>query len=131
MSMYHHLRIARPVNDLARTRTMYARGLGLQLLASFRDHEGFDGVMLGKPGEQHHFEFTQCRRHAVRPSPTHEDLLVFYITEPTEWRTACADMETAGFRPVASFNPYWDVHGRTFEDPDGYRVVLQNASWLP
>jgi hypothetical protein len=30
---------------------------------------------------------------------------------------------------VQSFNPYWDQHGKTFEDPDGYRVVLQNAAW--
>jgi len=30
---------------------------------------------------------------------------------------------------VASFNPYWERAGRTFEDPDGYRVVFQNSSW--
>ncbi len=30
---------------------------------------------------------------------------------------------------VASFNPYWDACGQTFEDPDGYRIVLQNAEW--
>ena len=24
---------------------------------------------------------------------------------------------------------YWERHGLTYEDPDGYRVVLQNASW--
>jgi YycE-like protein len=30
---------------------------------------------------------------------------------------------------VKSFNPYWDGNGCTFEDPDGYRVVLQNAAW--
>ncbi|WP_416171653.1 hypothetical protein [Haematobacter missouriensis] len=34
-----------------------------------------------------------------------------------------------GHEPVPSFNPYWDRGGRTFEDPDGYRVVLQNAAW--
>lgn len=38
-------------------------------------------------------------------------------------------MKDAGFEPVASFNSYWDESGRTFEDPDGYRVVLQQASW--
>ena len=38
-------------------------------------------------------------------------------------------MLAAGFRPVSSYDPYWDVHGRTFEDVDGYRVVLQNAAW--
>jgi hypothetical protein len=38
-------------------------------------------------------------------------------------------LERAGYAPVAAFNPYWDRRGRTFEDPDGYRVVLQCASW--
>jgi hypothetical protein len=32
-----------------------------------------------------------------------------------------------GFTPVKSWNPYWDDRGRSFEDPDGYRVVIQNA----
>jgi hypothetical protein len=32
----------------------------------------------------------------------------------------------AGFVPVSAVNPYWDRDGVTFEDPDGYRVVLQN-----
>jgi hypothetical protein len=40
-------------------------------------------------------------------------------------------MGTAGFEAVTSTNPYWDVHGRTFQDPDGYRVVLQQEGWNP
>jgi hypothetical protein len=35
----------------------------------------------------------------------------------------------AGFRRVAPFNPYWEVRGRTYEDADGYRIVLQQAEW--
>jgi len=54
---------------------------------------------------------------------------VFYIPDHGEWDATCAQMVTAGFRQVPSFNPYWDVAGRTFEDPDGYRVVLQNDAW--
>ena len=38
-------------------------------------------------------------------------------------------MEEAGYVAVPSLNPYWDRRGRTFEDPDSYRVVLQNAAW--
>ncbi|WP_420360213.1 hypothetical protein [Agrobacterium vitis] len=30
---------------------------------------------------------------------------------------------------ITSYNPYWDNLGKTFEDPDGYRVVLQNSAW--
>lgn len=40
-------------------------------------------------------------------------------------------MQAAGFAPVPSVNPYWDRQGATFEDPDGYRVVLQNGEWKP
>ena len=38
-------------------------------------------------------------------------------------------MSAAGFAAVSSFNPYWDVRGRTYQDPDGYRVVLQGEAW--
>jgi catechol 2,3-dioxygenase-like lactoylglutathione lyase family enzyme len=125
------MRIARPVTDLARAQAMYAQGLGLALLARFDDHEGFDGAILGLPGAAYHFEFTCCRRHAVVPAPTVEDLLVLYLPDSAEWQRACARMEEAGFAPVASFNPWWDRQGRTFADPDGYRIVLDHAAWTP
>jgi hypothetical protein len=108
---------------------MYSRGLGLHVVGNFQDHEGFDGVMLGLAGAGYHFEFTYCRTHPITPTPTPEDLAVFYIAEIREWENTCANMLAAGFKQVASLNPYWDVHGRTFEDYDGYRVVLQNADW--
>jgi catechol 2,3-dioxygenase-like lactoylglutathione lyase family enzyme len=127
--MLHHLRIARPVTDLARTTDMYRRGLGLRVIDSFADHDGFDGVMLGVAGADYHFEFTRARKHAVRPAPTVEDLVVFYLPSASEWRAACASMMAAGFRQVPAFNPFWETHGRTYEDPDGYRIVLQRADW--
>jgi len=124
-----HLRIARPVSDLARSADMYCRGLGLRVLGSFENHAGFDGVMLGFAGSSYHFEFTHCRSHPVAPTPTAEDLVVFYIPVAPEWQAACRSMLAAGFKQVASFNPYWDVQGRTFEDMDGYRIVLQHGEW--
>lgn len=124
-----HLRIARPVSDIELTRDMYCRGLGLIVLGSFEDHDGFDGVMLGLPGANYHFEFTCSRKHAVRPTPTVEDLAVFYMPAAAEWQARCAAMEAAGFRQVGSHNPYWETKGRTYEDRDGYRIVLQQAQW--
>ncbi|HEX5685944.1 MAG TPA: VOC family protein [Ideonella sp.] len=124
-----HLRLARPVTHLARSVALYRDGLGLNVLGSFEDHEGFDGVMLGQPGAGHHFEFTCSRNHPVPPTPTPEDLVVLYLPDAAEWRMACERMQAVGFLPVPSFNPYWDERGRTFVDPDGYRVVLQNAGW--
>jgi hypothetical protein len=54
---------------------------------------------------------------------------VFYLPGEGEWQQTLSRMMAAGYEPVASFNPYWDRAGRTFQDPDGYRVVLQNARW--
>jgi len=38
-------------------------------------------------------------------------------------------MKAIGYEPIKSYNPYWEERGVTFEDPDGYRIVLQNAAW--
>ena len=127
MSM--HLRIARPVANLTESVGMYTTGLGLEVLGSFKDHEGFDGTMLGSKGAGFHFEFTFCKEHPVQPSPTREDLLVFYEPEPEAWDHRCHAVLAAGFKEVESFNPYWAERGRTFEDPDGYRLVIQQATW--
>lgn len=121
------LRIARPVSSLERSASMYRAGLGLRELGRFADHEGFDGVMLGDPALPYHFEFTHCRSHPVTPAPTAEDLAVFYIPGREEWERRCAAMLAAGFREVPPFNPYWARRGRTFEDPDRYRVVLEQS----
>jgi catechol 2,3-dioxygenase-like lactoylglutathione lyase family enzyme len=123
------LRIARPSDDLDALLRFYAAGLGFDILFRFEDHEGFDGVMLGKPDWPYHFEFTHARGHRAGRAPTRDNLLVFYFPDDGDWHGAVQRMRDAGFEPVTSFNPYWDRQGRTFEDPDGYRVVLQQAAW--
>ena len=123
------LRVARPTDHLEEVVRFYTDGLGLSRLGSFEDHDGFDGVMLGVPGATYHLEFTRKRGHTAGPAPTQDNLLVFYLPDRDTWQRAVDRMMAAGYDPVPSFNPYWDRAGRTFEDSDGYRVVLQNASW--
>jgi catechol 2,3-dioxygenase-like lactoylglutathione lyase family enzyme len=123
------LRVARATDDLDGLLPFYRDGLGLGVLYRFEDHDGFDGVMLGRTGAPYHFEFTRARGHGVGKAPTRDNLLVFYLPEEDAWRAAVARMRDAGFAPVPAFNPYWDRDGVTFEDPDGYRVVLQRAAW--
>jgi catechol 2,3-dioxygenase-like lactoylglutathione lyase family enzyme len=127
--MNPHLRVARPTDDLERVVKMYREGLGFEILGSFADHDGFDGVMLGIPGEGYHLEFTHQRDHLAGRAPTEDNLLVFYLPDRGEWIARCEQMLRAEFTDVRSFNPYWEKQGRTFEDPDGYRVVIQNAVW--
>jgi hypothetical protein len=108
---------------------MYCNGLGFAVLGRFQGHNGFDGVILGPAGGEYHLEFTCEKGHSAARAPTEENLLVFYVPDPDEWRMRCGCMHAAGFKSVASRNPYWDRQGRTFEDPDGYRVVIQQGNW--
>jgi len=123
------LRVARPTDDIEALPPFYRDGLGLDVLYRFADHDGFDGIMLGNQGAPYHFEFTKAHGHVVGRAPTQDNLLVFYLPAVEEWQAAVDRMEAVGFPAVPAFNPYWDQHGRTFEDPDGYRVVIQNAAW--
>ncbi|RTL13181.1 MAG: VOC family protein [Neisseriaceae bacterium] len=124
------LRIAHPVTNLEQSAIMYCNGLDLEIIGSFEDHLGFDGVILGKNGLPYHFEMTYCKNHPIIPSPTKEDLIVLYISDLTEWQYRCKLLLESGFTSVESFNPYWTKHGETFQDHDGYRIVLQNARWI-
>lgn len=108
---------------------MYRIGLGFAVIGQFVDHQGFDGVILGHADHPYHLEFTTKRGHAAGDAPSPDHLLVFYVPDADEWRARCAGMIAAGFRDVPSFNPYWDVDGRTFEDVDHHRVVLQRSAW--
>lgn len=124
-----HLRVARPTDNLEAVVRFYRDGLGFEVLFDFKDHGGFDGVMLGVPGAAYHLEFTHKAGHTAGKAPTEDNLLVFYLPDLEEWKRAVARLQSCGYQPVSAFNPYWDRLGKTFEDPDGYRVVLQNAQW--
>jgi catechol 2,3-dioxygenase-like lactoylglutathione lyase family enzyme len=123
-----HLRVARPSDDLAAVVKFYRDGLGFEVLYEFEGHDGFDGVMLGHKGAAYHLEFTHKAGHNAGRAPTADNLLVFYLPDADEWKRGIGRLQNTGYTAVKSFNPYWDRAGKTFEDPDGYRVVLQNAS---
>jgi catechol 2,3-dioxygenase-like lactoylglutathione lyase family enzyme len=124
------LRVARPSSNFERLLPFYRDGLGFEVIGGFEDHNGWDGIMLGHPGWPYHLEFTRHHDGEVAPrAPSPDNLLVFYIEDATEWRAALTRMFDAGLAQVSSVNPYWDAHGATFEDPDGYRVVLYHGSW--
>lgn len=129
MHLTTKLRVARPTDDLEPLVRFYRDGLGLRELYRFGGHGDFDGVMLGLPGAPYHLEFTKAHGHHVGRAPTADNLLVFYLPEERAWNDAVARMKRCSYAPVRSFNPFWDERGVTFEDPDGYRVVLQRAAW--
>ena len=123
------LRIARPSEDLKSCIRFYADGLGMDVLSEFEDHDGFDGIVLGGVGFPWHLEFTRNRGHVSGPAPGMDNLLVFYCENSSIVDLIANQMALAGFHPVVSSNPYWDEAGLTFEDHDGYRIVLCSKSW--
>ena len=98
--------------------------------ASIRTIEGFgdDGVMAALREAFSREHALQCGYCTPGMLVTARDI-VLRLPDVAEWTEAVQRMRNAGFAPVAAFNPYWDHNGVTFEDPDGYRVVLQNAAW--
>jgi catechol 2,3-dioxygenase-like lactoylglutathione lyase family enzyme len=117
-------RVARPTDRLEEVRRFYCDALGLEEIGSFRDHAGYDGVMLGVPERDFHLEFTTHIEGSPCPAPSRDNLLVFYLANRAAVDEVAARMRAHGHVPVTSENPYWSDKGLTFEDPDGWRVVF-------
>lgn len=95
------------------------------MIYRFHSHSGYDGVMLGLPGTEYHLEFTSHVEGSPCPAPTQDNLLVLYFDSGAHMAEAVERLAAAGHEPVGAENPYWaEVGAFTFEDPDGWRVVL-------
>ncbi|MFB6889917.1 VOC family protein [Kitasatospora sp. NPDC056327] len=125
-----HVRVARPSRDLAAAERFYAGALGLAVL--WRSTERVSGehdlLMVGPSGGGWHFELTRDPERPVEPVPTADDLFVVYLGAPVD-DALVRRLEEAGGTRVAAHNPYWDEHGVTVADPDGYRLVLCTRTW--
>jgi catechol 2,3-dioxygenase-like lactoylglutathione lyase family enzyme len=124
------MRVARPTADLDRIRSFYEHVVGLPLLWSFVDHDGFDGAIFGLPDERAQLEIVRSP-HGDVPAPTNEDVLVLYQSDTSAADNLVARLRRAGAVEVSddpTLNPYWPRHGaRTFSDPDGYRLIVAPA----
>lgn len=127
-----HLRIARPTQDLQRIRDFYVDGLGMSVLYEGEarlDERHWELLMCGFQESSWHLEFTRSRPHTVLPSPTSEDLLVFYLDDQADVDAAVESLRRYGGTVVPAENPYWDEGGLTLVDPDGYRLVVTTRRW--
>lgn len=120
------LRIGRPTNNLKEITKMYVDGLGFKVIGGFDNHEDFSGRMVGHPNHLYHLEFTTHSTEKAGSAPSPENLLIFYFPDEHEYQAAIKRMAVSGFKKVRAFNPYWERSGQTFEDLDGYRVVISN-----
>lgn len=119
------VRVARPTDRLGAIERFYSKALGLPVLYRFQDHSGYDGVMVGLPGTDYHLEFTSHVDGSPCHAPTAESLLVLYFHGDAQMYETVERLAAAGHQPVDAENPYWaGVGALTFEDPDGWRIVL-------
>ena len=118
------VRWARPTDRLEACVTFYRDGIGLQELGRFEGHAGYDGVLLGLPGSEHHLELTSHADGSPCPAPTADNLLVLYLDSRAAAETLAARLSRHGHPAVEPENPYWDGRSITVADPDGWRVVL-------
>jgi catechol 2,3-dioxygenase-like lactoylglutathione lyase family enzyme len=119
------LRVARHTARLEEVVRFYRDGLGLPEVGRFEGHDGYDGVFLAVPGTDAHLEFTSGGAHAP-PAPDPETLIVLYLGGTEAVAETCARLDA---QPVEAANPYWQEHGVTIADPDGFRVVLVPERW--
>jgi catechol 2,3-dioxygenase-like lactoylglutathione lyase family enzyme len=119
------LRVARHTQRLEDVVRFYRDGIGLPEIGGFHDHGGYEGVFLELPGTGAHLELTAGGGQEA-PSPHPESLLVLYLGDD---EAVQAVVSRLGVDPIPPANPYWEEHGLTVEDPDGFRVVLVPERW--
>ncbi|MFJ9729802.1 VOC family protein [Streptomyces sp. NPDC101169] len=123
------VRFARPTAHYEDVVVFYRDVLGLPVLAQWRGHAGYDGIVLGLPGAPVHMELLQHGDPPRIPEPHPENQLVLYLRGPEAVSVAVRRLAGHGYGPVPAANPYWTERGGVlFQDPDGWQVVL--APWV-
>jgi catechol 2,3-dioxygenase-like lactoylglutathione lyase family enzyme len=120
------IRFARHTTNLQRMLNFYCGLLGLELITRFENHEGYDGIILGDGSNNWEVEFTSSG-DAPSHIPGTDDILVFYFDSREKYNSMLEKLKQEGLKQLIPSNPYWEIHGMTIADPDGFRVVISIA----
>jgi catechol 2,3-dioxygenase-like lactoylglutathione lyase family enzyme len=120
-----NVRFARHTNNLEAIKSFYIGILGLELLGSFENHNGYDGVFIGIPNTDWHLEFTKSNEK-IAFNFNEDDILVFYPNTKIEFNILITNLLQHNISSITSKNPYWNINGQMYLDPDGYRVVISH-----
>ena len=118
-------RNARHTNNLKPIIEFYTHIIGLEVLFSFNNHNGYDGVFIGKPEHDWHLEFTVSEKKAKHIFDE-EDIMVFYPTEKKDYEQILEKINTGNIPILKAKNPFWDDNGIMIQDPDGFRIIISN-----
>lgn len=118
-------RFARHTNDLEQIKSFYIDILGFELLGGFENHNGYNGVFIGKLNENWHLEFTKSEEFILFDF-NEDDILVFYPNNKMEFDFIMNKIQSKKIEFIKAKNPYWNENGKMILDPDGYRVVISD-----
>ncbi|NHN26811.1 VOC family protein [Flavobacterium jejuense] len=111
-------RFARHTNNLETIKSFY-----IDILGGFEDHDGYDGIFIGKPNLDWHLEFTKSKE-LITFNFGEEDYLVFYPKTIQEFENIKAKLTKKKIILNTSKNPYWNENGMLVNDPDGYAIII-------
>ena len=117
------LRVARHTNDLKKVENFYVNILGFERLGGFQNHNNYNGVFIGKPDSDWHFEFTQSKTEADHKFDD-DDIIVLYPDTIRKYNKLLESLLENDIKEITAINPYWNENGQMFLDPDGYRIVI-------
>jgi catechol 2,3-dioxygenase-like lactoylglutathione lyase family enzyme len=120
-----NLRIARHIDDLEKIEYFYTNILGFERLGGFQNHNNYDGVFIGKPKLDWHFEFTKSNVKTNHHFDE-DDILVLYPETILKYNTLIKSILKNNISIITSKNPYWNENGKMFLDPDGFRIVISD-----
>ena len=122
-------RFARHTLKLENLVDFYTKVLGFEILGEFKNHDHYDGVFLGKKGENWHLEFTQNKELPLSVFDE-DDLLVFYPETKLQYDKILENIKTFEVPLLKAKNPYWQKNGICFEDSDHYKIVISREKIL-
>ncbi|WP_080778668.1 VOC family protein [Chryseobacterium phocaeense] len=116
-------RYARHTTDLERIKAFYTSVLNFEVLGTFENHAGYDGIFLGKKNENWHLEFTVSDTIPTQVFDE-DDLLVFYPELETDIQNLVENLKKHAIPLLQPENPYWRENGIYFLDPDGFGIII-------
>lgn len=114
-------RFARHTNNIEQIKSFYIDILGFELLGGFENHNGYNGVFIGKSNENWHLEFTKSEE-IVLFNFNEDDILVFYPNNKSEFDFIMNKIHSKKIEFIEAKNPYWNnseaSEGKMILDPE-------------
>lgn len=116
-------RNARHTSNLELIIEFYTTILDLKVLGNFENHNGYDGVFLGKENLNWHLEFTSTNEEVISKFDE-DDILVFYPTDKMSYEQMLKNIKENNIKILSPKNPYWIENGILIQDPDTYKIII-------